>query len=372
MAKIKILMLHLNYGGAEKQTILMANALANFYDVELAVFYHYPEVIPYQIDPRVKVKYLTKEVPTRNIFWQKYREHKFWQTFLIGLKSLKILYLKKKLIKKEILLNDADIYFSTRTEYGKLLSKYGQNVKLKLTQEHNFIDNEEYFHKISCDFRNLDYVVVISKWHEETYQKYFQNTKVKIVRIPNILENRPKYTRKSFPKSIVAAGRFDKVKDFLSLMEVMKELKTDNIKLYLLGDGIQKEVIKAKVKEYGLEKKVAMPGFVSPREVEEYMQKASIYCLTSQKECFPMVILEAYACGLPVISFDVLSGPRELVKEGKTGYLIKDRDIKEMANKIKALLKDQKLLEDMSKKAYTESSKYTTENIINKWKEILK
>lgn len=369
MKKIKILMLHLNHGGVEKQTITMANALASKYNIEIVSFYKINETPAYEINPNIKVKYLYNGGPNKEELKKAINSKNFKNIFKEGLKAAKILYLKKELIKKEIFLDDADIFFSTRTEYGTLLSKYGNKSKLKLTQEHNFIDDNKYRQSITKNYKNLDYVVVISKHHEEMYNNWFKNTNVKIARIPNILDNFPNQSSSLNNNAIIAVGRLNPVKDFTSLVEMMKEAVKENptLKLYLLGDGEEKNKIKSKIKELNLENNIIMPGFVSAEEVEKYMLKSDIYVMTSLKECFPMVLLEASSCGLPQISFDILTGPKEIIEDGKTGYLIPNRDKVLMANKINNLLKDSKKLAELSKNAKEKANNYKSEVIIKEW-----
>lgn len=371
MKKLKILMLHLGYGGVEKQTILMANALAKKYEIEIVSFYKYLDV-PYQINNQIKVKYLTDFIPTRELFWQNLKQLKLIKTFKIGLKSLKILSLKKKLIKKEILLDDADIYLATRIEYGAILSKYGSCQKIKVAQEHNYIDNPKYLQKLSQNLKQLDYLVVISKWHEKVYNEYFYKTKVKIVRIPNILDYQTKFEEKKLTNNLIAIGRLDKVKDFLNLIEVGKflKLKIPNYSLYIIGDGEEKNKIIAKIKEYHLEKNIILTGFLKPNQIVPYLKKANLYLMTSTKECFPLVILEAFAYSIPVISYDILSGPHELIKNKENGFLINKRDPLKMANKIFEVLNDSKNYMQLQKNAFTESNKYLAKNIIYKWEDI--
>lgn len=374
MKKIKILMLHLNHGGIEKQTITMANELCHNYNIEIVSFYKMASKPAYEINEKINIRYLYDGAPNRKEFKNSLRSFRLIKTFKEGIKAIKILYLRYKLIKNEVMKDDADIYFSTRYEFGKILSKYGLNNKITLTQEHNFIDDEKYLKKIVKEYKNLTYVVVISKWHEKTYLKYFQNTNVKIVRIENILDSIPNEKSTLNYNAIIAVGRLNYIKDFSSLIDVVNlAVKTNpKLKLYLLGDGEEKNIIENKIKAYKLEENVVMPGFVSPDEVRKYMLKSNIYVMTSFHECFPMVLLEAYSCGLPVISFDILSGPHEIVTDNKTGFLIANRNKEKMAKKINDLLNNKKEIKEFSKNALIESKKYTKKEIMPKWQQLFK
>ena len=366
-------MLHLGYGGVEKQTITMANNLCDKYNIEIISFYKLEKNPAYKISNRIKIKYLYNGKPNREEFKQYLKQLRLFKCFKEGLKAIKILYLKSKLMKEEILLNDADIYFSTRTEYAKLLSKYGNKSKLKITEEHNFFDDKKYQREITKGYHNLDYVVVVNKYQENMYNEWFKNSNVKIVRIENSIENITVKSKLN-NNAIIAVGRFDPIKDFTSLIEVMHLAVKDNptLKLYLLGSGEEQELLTSKIKEYNLKNNVIMPGFVNIKEVYKYMAKSDLYVMSSFRESFALVLVEAYSCGLPVISFDILTGPKEIVKNNKTGYLIKNRSVKEMAKKINELLNNQNKLKEFSKNAYEESKIYKIDNIVKKWENLFK
>ncbi len=374
MKKLKILMLHLGYGGVERQTITMANGLAKCFDIEIVSFYKLSEKPAYKIDDRIKIKYLYDGKPNREDFKKALNEKKFIKTFKEGIKAVKILYLKNMLIKKEIKLNDSDIYFSTRTEYGKLVSRYAKRDKLKLTQEHNYIEDNKYKNRIKKNYKKLDYVIVINKYQEEMYKKWFKNTNVKIKRVENVLEHKSKEISKLNNNAVIAVGRLDPIKNFSCLIKAMNIAikENPNLKLYLLGDGPEREKLKQEIKELQIEKNVIMPGFLSSKDVNKYLLKSDIYLMTSIKESFALVIAEAFNCGLPVISFDIMVGPRELIKNEYNGLLIEDRSCEKMAQKINELINNPKKLRQLGKNAKKDSEKYLIDNIIKKWLEILK
>ena len=374
MKKIKILMLHLGYGGVEKQTITMANYLADYYKIEIISFYKLSDKPAYYINPKIDIKYLYNGKPNKEELKESLKSKKVIKVLKEGIKSAKILFLKKCLIIKEIKKNDSDIYFSTRCEYGKLLSKYGSKETMKLTQEHNYIETSKYKKEITKGYKNLNYIIVISKYHEMLYNEWFKNSDVIIQRIENILDSTVKNCSKLNNNAIISVGRLNYIKDFISLIDVFSLAKKENkdLKLYLLGDGEEKDYIIKKVQDLKLEDSVIMPGFVNSNEVEQYMLKSDIYIMTSLSECFPMVLLESYNCGLPVISFDILTGPREIVKNGQTGYLIANRDKEEMAKKINSLINDKIKLHEFGTNAKKEAEKYRATSIIKKWRNIFK
>lgn len=146
--------------------------------------------------------------------------------------------------------------------------------------------------------------------------------------------------------------------------------KYPEVTLTLIGDGIEKEKIIKKIKELSLEKNIILTGYLNQYEIEEKMQRSSIYAMTSISESFGLVILEAMNIGLPVIGFDTSSGARELIKD--TGILIPNRNKETFANTIVNLLKSKKELQELSKKSKEKASNYTVSKIKKEWVDLLK
>ena len=116
MKKIAILGLHLGYGGVEQALVNQANSLCEDYEIELAITYKLNDTIPYFLNPKVKVKYLTDCKPNREEFKKYLGQHRYIKVLKEGLKSLKILYLKVKTMKDYIKKSDASVIISSRVE----------------------------------------------------------------------------------------------------------------------------------------------------------------------------------------------------------------------------------------------------------------
>lgn len=89
--------------------------------------------------------------------------------------------------------------------------------------------------------------------------------------------------------------------------------------------------------------------------------------MTSLTECFPMVLLEAASCGLPLVAFDVPIGPKAIIQDGKNGYLIENRDIKAMSEKIIYLLNNKEELNRLAICSKNASYNYLPNNVMKKW-----
>lgn len=100
------------------------------------------------------------------------------------------------------------------------------------------------------------------------------------------------------------------------------------------------------------------------------MLSSDIYVMTSHTECFPMVLLEASAAGLPLVAFDVPVGPAAIINDGENGYLAEYGNNRQMADKIIYLLKNREALYATGKAARQSAYKYTKEKIMPLWYEI--
>ena len=133
---------------------------------------------------------------------------------------------------------------------------------------------------------------------------------------------------------ILSAGRLLKHKDFSTLIRsfnVVRE-KYKQAKLVIIGEGSDRKDIENLIKKLNLEDSVSLPGFVE--NPYAYMSRADVFVLPSQWEGLPNVLLEAMACGTPVISTDCPSGPKEILENGKYGKLVPVGDYLALAKAI--------------------------------------
>lgn len=173
-------------------------------------------------------------------------------------------------------------------------------------------------------------------------------------------------------KVVLAVGRLTHQKGFDLLLnswcEVIKE-KPDWI-LKIVGGGEDEDDLKAQAAKLGITNNVI---FIPPtKDVAEYFKTASIFCLSSRFEGFGMVLLEAKAFGLPVVSFDCDCGPSDLIRNNINGFLVEPNNTLELAKKIKLAcnLEVNDYLK-ISNQNQSENLYFYTENILGKWIELV-
>lgn len=370
MKKITILLLHMQHGGIEKQTIALANELACKYEVEIISNYSMLADPAYSLSEKVKVKYLINDRPNRKEIKEAIQDKKIFALIKEGMKAAKILYLKKCRMIKEIKNLDCDFVLSTRIEYAEMLSKYAPKTVVTMTQEHLHDDSRKYISRAQKAFCNLDYLLVLCDGSRENFVKWLKdNKKIKIVQIPNILNHIPKESSILEGNSIVSAGRLHSVKNFETLIDVFALVKNkiQNANLTIIGGGEEYDKLNAKIRNMGIEESAKITGMVSSEEVMKHMLSADLYVMTSHTECFPMVLLEASSVGLPLISFDVPVGPRSIIKDGENGYLVEYQNKEQMAEKIVELFTNRENLKRFGQNGKDSSNQYLAENVMNKW-----
>lgn len=137
------------------------------------------------------------------------------------------------------------------------------------------------------------------------------------------------------PCRVVAIGRLVEQKGQLALITAMTQLKED-VHLVLIGDGEMRGQIEALIAEHNLASKVTLTGWVDEARIKSELTQAHALVMPSFAEGLPMVIMEAMAAARPVIA-TYIAGTPELVKEGKTGWLVPAGDTKALAHTIDTL-----------------------------------
>ena len=137
---------------------------------------------------------------------------------------------------------------------------------------------------------------------------------------------------------VLAAGRLNRQKDFSTLIRAFRMLDDADLKLLILGEGEERPKLEELVEASGLSERVELPGFVS--NPFAYMAGASLFVLSSRWEGMPGVLIQAMACGCPVVSTDCPSGPAEVLCGGRFGELVPVGDVLALARAMKRRLSE--------------------------------
>jgi N-acetylgalactosamine-N,N'-diacetylbacillosaminyl-diphospho-undecaprenol 4-alpha-N-acetylgalactosaminyltransferase len=186
----------------------------------------------------------------------------------------------------------------------------------------------------------------------------------------NICEDIEFYFRKD-KKYIISVGRLIPLKRNIDLIKAFFELQKNDFSLELifLGDGILKNDLINQCMELNIKEKVHFLGNV--KNPFYYLNRSDLFVLNSEIEGFPNVLVEAMACGLPVISSDCKSGPSEILEDEKYGFLYTVGDIDELIQKMKYILYHDIDRMQIKKNNLQRIEDFSIDKILNKFKNIL-
>lgn len=275
-----------------------------------------------------------------------------------------------KLRKKLNEVNPDFIYVVSPLEALEIFLNKNKKAKLIITEHGSKLGYNKIYNIIKKVVYPKAYKLIVpSTLDTELYLK----EKYPAVYIPHLSTYKDNKKNELNSKIVLNIGRYTDDKQQEILIEIWSKLSKENLdndwKLYIVGSGENKEKLRKKIIEYQLENVIKL--LEPQKDIENYFKKASIFAFTSRYEGFGMVLLEAMSFGIPCISFNCPSGPRDIIKNNQTGYLVDNFDKEKYKNSLSILIKDEKLRKELGVKAYEFSKKWDNEDIIEKWKNII-
>ncbi len=168
---------------------------------------------------------------------------------------------------------------------------------------------------------------------------------------------------------IIAVGRLVKCKDYPNIFRAFSLiLQKEPARLVILGRGPEKEKLIQLADKLDLSKNIAFLGF--QKNPYKYMKKASVFVLSSLQEGFGNVIIEAMACGTPVVSTNCPAGPDEIIENGKNGILVSVGDYKELAKAIQKVLNSPFLRKKFSDEGKNRAQDFSIINSVKQYEEV--
>lgn len=168
---------------------------------------------------------------------------------------------------------------------------------------------------------------------------------------------------------ILSVGRLISSKNFDRLIDIFHRVGNKDWKLIIIGGDSNKQNINIKLKQQinrlNLNDQVVLAG--TQKDVDEYLLHASIFAFTSSSEGFPNVIGEAMSAGLPVVAYDCIAGPSDMIKNGKNGFLIPLFDDQAFIESLQYLINNQEKRVEMGIAARESIKKFSIEKICKKY-----
>ena len=167
---------------------------------------------------------------------------------------------------------------------------------------------------------------------------------------------------------LLAAGRLAPQKGFDLLVPAFASIAATqpDWDLVILGEGPERAALEAQVQGSGLGDRILLPGVVG--NVAHWYARADLFVMSSRFEGFPMTLAEALASGLPAVSFDCETGPRDLIEDGRQGRLVRPvEDPAALAAALDAVMTDEPGRRRMAEEAVSVRDRYSLERILGMW-----
>jgi glycosyltransferase involved in cell wall biosynthesis len=173
-------------------------------------------------------------------------------------------------------------------------------------------------------------------------------------------------------KVLLAVGRLNAVKNYEVLTRAFAELagKYPDWDLVILGEGPERSLLEAGIRDRKLEKRIVMPGIAG--NVGTWFARADLYVMTSRSEGFPSALAEALAHGLPAVSFDCNTGPRDIIRHEIDGLLVPPDDCAALVDALDRVMGDPETRKQFAARALDARDRFSLEKIGGMWEELFR
>lgn len=368
--KVVILITSLRGGGAERVASILCGSWAEKYDLHLVLM---SSDKVYELPTGLNIHYLDNE--------------KSGQNKLASLVKLPLLAWRYKRLMKRLEI-DVSLSFMYRPNFINIISKSYFKGKYKVIASERSNPSKKhpaFKYLVKKLYPKADVLTPNSYGTAFQLKTYFGvSDNVQVIQNPINLEKIKTYSPLQKPEKFVfvTVGRLEPLKNHQLLLEAFAAMDNQNCELWFVGDGKLKAGLEEKSKELGIADKVIFHGFQVPFS---YLKTADCFVFGSNYEGFPNVLVEAMSCGLPIISTDCPSGPRELlapdtevnfvlekgVEEAKYGVLVPMNATKNMADAMELLLENNKVRALYSKLSVQRASEFEQSIIVKKYSETI-
>lgn len=350
MKRIAIVIGNISFhAGTERAVTNLANMLVkngDYYVLIISMYSLFHEKPYYELDSRIRVEHLGLKFASKV------------KKFFCYLKFIKVI---PQILKK----HQIEYVLGTTHAINSMLVFVRFKCK-KIGCEHMNYDacpRISSFIRRIC-YKNLDSLVVLTSSDSRHYNFIDQR---KLFIIPNSLSFTCDKPADLAHKRMIAVGRLTEQKGFDILIKAAIKIRNElpDWKIDIFGNGEDKQKLKEMISQYALSDYVFINEPV--RNIKEKLLNSSLYIMSSRWEGLPMILLEAKACGLPIVSFNCPEGPADVINDNEDGFLIEPENINDLVKKVIEICKNNDLLKRFGQLSFENSSQYSELNVYQKW-----
>ena len=278
-------------------------------------------------------------------------------------------------IREYIRKNRIDVLVACGVIYFPLacLGRKGTGCKIICWEHTNPASTHDFrFEGISRKYgaKKSDLNILISQSGLNYYTRHFRKDGNLLIHNPaarELFEKPASYCPDS--RKLISVGRLTYAKNYPLLIDIASEVLPahEGWTWDIYGDGDERAELEAKIIQKGLEGRVVLKGTVS--DIYDRYPEYSALVMTSRYEGFPMVLIEGAAKGLPMVSFDIETGPNEIIRDGINGFLVPDGDMAGMVEKLHTLIEDTDMRHHMSHQATEAAKRFDLSLVADEWEQ---
>lgn len=343
-------------GGMERVMSVLINGFIQQYDADVhIVLYGASRGVFYELDKRAHI--YTPQ-------WDFDLSHRTRDT-------LKTILFLRKTIKH--LKADAILSFGSRWNSLVLLSCLGLRLPIFISDRGTPIRSDKGFH---AKMKHLLYpfakgIIVQTQTAKDIYQQKYRQKNYCVIGNPirsiTVPENNVR------DNTVVSVARLVDTKNFDRLINVFEAIGNNDWILKIVGgnaDGQHvMEELQAQREKSPMKDNILLAG--TQKDVDSYLLKAKVFAFTSSEEGFPNAIGEAMSAGLPVVSYNCMTGPSEMIEDGENGYLVDVFDDATFTKKLQQLMSDDNLRSVMGQYAQKSIKRFSEERIVGQFYEFI-
>jgi glycosyltransferase involved in cell wall biosynthesis len=292
--------------------------------------------------------------------------------------------LHKKLLEQELLKIKADAVISTYSSDAVFLPsiKDGSRKILEIHFSKGFkvadakYGGKSFLYKLAFSYQEwylckfiipaYNAFVVLTEQDKLNWEKYVKN----VYHIYNPVFFATEQSANLNSKIAISVGRLETQKNYSCLIEIWAKIheKLPDWKLNIFGSGSQGNMLEEHIRKLNLQDVVSI--FPPEKDIIVRYLESSIYLATSCYEGFLMTLIEAFECGLPIVSYDTKCGPGEIIQNGENGFLIEFGNRMDFVEKTISLMENKSLMIQFGKNAKQRAERFCIENIMPEWKKL--
>ena len=346
-------------GGTERTIISQANWMSQHADVSILSLYKTAASPHFSISRRVGVKYAVKDgfpaQRTPSLLVPETWDNQFDST-------------TDNAVERAFQKIRADIVVTTTPALALLAARYTSRRSRLVHQEHRHSPQRgEGVKPLLAAANRFSLIAVLTERNREWLATALDGRGPRVVVVPNGIDV-GSFAQSSLSQPlVVSAGRLVPAKQFDHLLRAFSiaTRKHSEWRLRIYGDGPAKRNLRVQAHRLGIESRLELPGSVE--SIDTQLAKGSIFALASRSEALPMVLLEAQAAGVPVVSYDIATGPREIISQTGGGLLIPEKSVHGLASAIECLIDDEALRRHLGETARLNAWAFDLDAVMPTW-----